>query len=124
MPSRSGVVDLPTYRRLPSEAAMEEAIRELVALKGGRSWHVRDSRNAPEMVDFPDLAILLPPYAMQLEVKSQRRIVTDGQKEVAGLLKACTRFVGGIVRPDPMKGEWAYDDILDFLRKMDGGPIR
>ena len=112
-----GTIDVATYRRLPTEAQMQGAIEELVAYRGGRCWHVNDARNVPEMIDCPDLLILCPPFGAMIELKSQRRQVTDGQREVAILASQCPRFIGGIVRPDPLAREWSYEDMLSALRR-------
>jgi hypothetical protein len=59
---------------------------------------------------------LVPGQAAWVELKSQRRIITPGQAEVAALLASATRFVGGIVRPEPIDGELSYDELLEVLR--------
>jgi hypothetical protein len=118
----SRLVTVDHYRRRATEAQMEGAIRELVRLRGGRLWHLVDTRDAPELTDLPDLLILVPPtatgpgVAAWVELKSQRRIVTPGQAEVAALLASATAFVGGIVRVDPRDGEMGYDELLEALR--------
>ncbi len=109
------------YRRAPTEASMEAAIRDLVALRHGKVFHLRDARRAPELADLPDLIVLLPPspgrpgLVALLELKSHRRPVTPGQAEVAGLVASAGRVVGGIVRANPREGELSYDDILSLL---------
>jgi hypothetical protein len=113
----SRLVTVDRYRRRATEAQMEGAIRDLVRLRGGRCWHLVDARDAPELVDLPDLLILVPGLAAWIELKSQRRIITPGQAEVAALLASATRFVGGIVRPDPRDGELSYDELLEVLHR-------
>lgn len=103
------------YQQRTTEAEMEAAIRDLVALRGGRCWHVNDARSSPEMADAPDLLILLPGAAFWIEVKSQQRRVTAGQQEVAALMATVTRFVGGTVRPNPREGEMAFDELIALL---------
>jgi hypothetical protein len=112
----SRLVTVDRYRRRATEAQMEGAIRDLVAFRGGRIWHLEDARTAPELTDLPDLLILVPGLAAWVELKSQRRIVTPGQAEVAALLASATAFVGGIVRVDPRDGEMGYDELLEALR--------
>lgn len=109
-------IAIEQYRRLPTEAAMEHAIRRAVSLKGGRCWHLGDARNAPELTDLTDLIVVVPGVAALAELKSMRRVVTPGQREVADLLATVERFVGGIVRPVPRNGEMSYDEFLDALR--------
>lgn len=118
MPRNGSGVAIERYRRLPSEWAMQEAIAELVELRGGRLWHVRDSR-ALGVEDAPDLMIVVPGLAAWIEVKSQSRPVTPGQQEVAALLASVTKFVGGVMRPDPKPGELSYEEVLRLLG--DGG---
>lgn len=103
------------YRRVVTEAAMRSAIAELVALKGGRLFFVRDSRQAPEMTDFPDLVILLPPRVLFVELKSHRRATTAGQAEVIAMLEGCGDVDAIVVRPVPRAGEMAYADFIAFL---------
>lgn len=106
---------LETYRRTITEAAMQDAIQEIVTLKGGKLWHLRDARKAPELTDLTDLIIVVPGFASLVEVKSQRRIVTPGQMDVAALLATVTRFWGGVVRPMPREGELSYDEFVAML---------
>jgi hypothetical protein len=94
---------------------MRDAIGELVAWRRGRMFYVRDSRAAPETQDMTDLIVVVPGLAALLELKSQRRATTPGQAEVAALLRTVTRFVGGIVRPQPKDGELGYDEVLAIL---------
>lgn len=94
---------------------MEEAIRDLVKHKHGRVFHLRDASRAPELVDLPDLIVLLPGLVALLELKSARRAVTPGQAEVAGLVASAGRVVGGIVRAVPRAGEIGYDEMLELL---------
>lgn len=105
------------YQRRATEAEMREAITKLVALRGGRLWFVRDSRQSPETEDMPDLLILLPGLAAWIELKSQRRRITPGQREVAVLLDGVERFVGGVVRPESREGEMSYDELLTTLEE-------
>lgn len=95
---------------------MERTIRELVDLRGGRLFHLRDARQAPELEDLPDLIVLLPGQAAIVETKSQRRRVTAGQREVQELLRGPIAFFGGVVRPVPRSGEQSYDDFLEWLK--------
>lgn len=90
---------------------MEQAIRELVQLRGGRCWSVRDSRGFA-IVDMPDLIIVLPPKVIFCELKSQRRALTPGQAATLQLLGECTRVEACVVRPVPHDGEIGYDALL------------
>jgi hypothetical protein len=115
-----GETSIEVYRSLPGEKAMQDAIVAAVVARHGRAWHLRDARQAPEMVDLPDLLILLPGVAMMWEVKSQRRTITTGQRVVADLLGRCDRFVGGIVRPVPKSDdEWSYDEVLALIEQIE-----
>lgn len=111
----SAVTSIERYQRLPSEDAMQDAIEEMVRFRGGRVWHVNDSRTAPELVDLPDLIIVCGEWVALLELKSQTRPVTEGQREVAGMVRCAKRAIGGVVRPQPKAGEMAYDDVLRWL---------
>lgn len=110
-------ISAAAYQQRTTEAEMEAAIRDIVARRNGRCWHVRDTRQSPEMADAPDLLILLPGAAFWIELKSQTRTVTKGQTEVAELLASVTGFIGGVVRPEPRAGELSYDALLERLRE-------
>jgi hypothetical protein len=105
------------YRRSITEAGMQEAIQRLVNLRGGRLYHVRRSDVAPELVDLPDLLLILPDLQTVafLELKSPRRQVTPGQQEVLAMLAECRRVESMIVRPEPRLGEVGYDAALEWL---------
>ncbi|MGI8406048.1 MAG: hypothetical protein ACR2OE_15025 [Thermomicrobiales bacterium] len=105
-------------KRLPLERDMEAAIREAVEYQGGRVWAIRDSRKMA-VTDMPDLIVVLPPLVALLELKSQRRHVTDGQRVVLDLLSGCTEVTSGIVRPIARAGEMSYDDALRMLGVID-----
>lgn len=117
-----GILTPAEYRRRATEAEMEDAIRKLVKLRGGRTFHLRDARQAPELEDLPDLIVLLPPNASGtgqvaiIELKSQKRRMTNGQREVRELLAGPISFLGGVVRPVPRSGERSYDDFLEWLK--------
>lgn len=119
MARRGGLTTLEVYRCMPSEAQMQDTMVEAVVARHGRAWHLRDARQSPELVDLPDLLVLLPTgLAMMLEVKSQRRTITTGQMAVADLLRVCDRFVGGIVRPMPKNDhEMSYDEALRLIQE-------
>lgn len=93
---------------------MEATIRDAVERWGGRCWHVRDSRQL-DVEDMPDLLIAVPGTVALIELKSQRRRVTAGQRHVLDLMAGCTRVVSGIVRPVPRDGEMSLDDLLEML---------
>lgn len=89
---------------------MEQTIRDLVEIKHGRVFHIRDSRYAPEMEGFPDLVIISPPILAVVELKSITRRVTPQQQAVVDLLADCTGLVTGIFRP------YELDDLIEVLR--------
>ena len=99
------------YANRATEAQMTKTIAELVTLRGGRLWHLRDARNAPELEDLPDLIIVCPPVIALVELKSAKRRVTLGQAAVAALLEQCDTALGGIVRP------WDLDELLERLNE-------
>ncbi len=105
---------LHLYRRSATEDELEATIREAVALRGGRCWHVRDSRGL-DVEDMPDLLIVCPPVLALIELKSQRRNVTAGQAHVLELVWQCNVIVSGIVRPVPRSGEMSLDQLLAML---------
>ena len=103
-------------RRLPLETEMEQAVREAVEYRGGRCWSIRDSRKFA-VQDMPDLIVVLPPVIYLVELKSQRRQITDGQAAVLELLEGCEFVQSGIVRPIPRDaGEISYDDFINLIK--------
>jgi hypothetical protein len=106
-----------TYRRSISETAMRDAIMAAVHHLGGRCWFVHDSRYAPAMADLPDLIIALPRGVVAfVELKSQRRAITDGQHAAIALLQGCQVVETFIVRPEPRDAsETAYDAFMDWV---------
>lgn len=99
---------------------MRDAIADLVALKHGRLFYIRDSRATPEMVDFPDLMIVLPPRVIFCELKSARRATTAGQAEVLAMLERCSDVDTFLVRSVPRdETEFSYDAVLDLLQGDD-----
>ena len=109
--------NLDRYRASTSEAAMQQAIKDILKVRGGRLWHVRDSSKSPELVNLLDWLILDPASetCYLVEAKSQRRIITPGQARVVEIASACHTFRSGIVRPVPRPGEWSYDDFIAML---------
>lgn len=112
-------MSIQQYRRLPLEVDMERTITEAVELLGGRVFSVRDSRGL-NVQDMPDLLIILPPVVALLELKSQRRKITDGQLDVLAMLAECDRVVSGVVRPDPKDGEISLDEALEVISRWRG----
>jgi hypothetical protein len=105
------------YTRSMTEAHMRQAITAAVERLGGRCWFVHDSRYAPATVDLPDLIIALPRGVVAfVELKSQRRRITDGQKASIALLQGCDRIETFLVRPAPSdESETAYATFMDWL---------
>lgn len=104
------------YRRTLSEKAMRQAIVEAVERQGGKVWWVHDSRYAPATADLPDLIVALAGRVAFVELKSQRRQITDGQREALDLLGTATRADVFVVRPEPKDpSETSYDAFLNWL---------
>lgn len=103
------------YKATMREIDMEQTIREKVNAVGGRMFHIRDSRTARETKDMPDLLIIVPGMVAVIELKSQKRATTLGQREVADLMQTANRFMVGIVRPIPKAGEYSFDQLIDAL---------
>lgn len=103
-------------RPLPKEIEMERAIREGVGYRGGHVFSVRDSRKLA-VEHMPDLLIVAPHIetVALIELKSQRRDLTDGQRHVLDLLTRCDRLLTGVCRPVPRDGEIGYDELLQRL---------
>ena len=97
---------------------MTETISAFVANVHGRMWHVRDARQSPETEDMPDLLILVPGGLAVIELKSQDRATTPGQLEVKWLMSTVTSALTAFVRPEPLDGEWSFDDLLQALKTM------
>lgn len=114
---RFSTVSADAYLRDSVEAEMQAGLDQIVRLKGGRSWHLEDARNAPELVDIWDTTILLPGWVFLLELKSNHRgFESAGQAEVAARLNDIRRVVSGVVRPEPVSpNEYSYDELLDIL---------
>lgn len=93
---------------------MAHAIKQAVELRGGRCWFARDSRGQ-NLTDMLDLLILLPPYVMLVELKSQRRKLTVGQAGTLQMAEECTRVLAAVVRPRPDFAEIGYDAFLEFI---------
>lgn len=111
------MTDIATYRRSMTEDQMLAAIRDVVERRGGRVFHIRDSRRAPETADMPDVLLILPPFVGVLELKSMRRKITPGQADVLALLEECDRLLTGIVRPERASAaEYGFDMLLDILK--------
>lgn len=108
--------------RTMREAGMEAAIREGVERLGGYCWSVPDSRRTATG-DMPDLVIALPGSEREnrpgtvalIELKSQNRPVTAGQRRALDVLAGCTTLLTGVCRPVPRAGEIGYDELLQRL---------
>jgi hypothetical protein len=116
--TRRYAISAEEYQNRIAEEEMRAGILDLVTLKGGRLWATRDTRQSPELEDEPDLRIIVPPFAMLLELKSQDRGLTIGQRPVAELMRHVERVCCGVVRPVPAIGEYGYDELLDILRSI------
>lgn len=66
---------------------------------------------------MPDLVIVLPAKRLigLVELKSQPRIVTEGQRIALAKIAECDHLWSGIVRPQPKDGEFGYDAFLSYL---------
>lgn len=116
--SRIATVDARTFRESVSEAAMQDAIEQVVRMRGGRTFHVRRADVAPELVDLPDLLILDPMGSriVLAELKSQKRQVTPGQQTVLAMARECGSFHPFLVRPTPKDHtETSYTDFVNWL---------
>lgn len=109
------------YRRTVRESDMERAVSDLVALKGGRMWHVRRSDVAPELADLPDWLILAPwlNAVILAEAKSVRRNLTEGQANVMAMLTECGKAESFVVRASAARDE-TETDYDTFLRYLNG----
>lgn len=110
------------FQTMPTEAGMQEAVQQLVDLRGGRLFHVRRSDVAPELTDLLDWLIVDPRAGrvLLIEAKSQTRLITRGQADLLTMLRECDRFETGVVRPEPLgPAEIAYTSFLDFLGGSD-----
>ena len=105
------------YRQSISEIQMRESIIELVTIRGGRVFYIRDSRGTPEMTGFPDLVLVLPDKGMVMfvELKSQKRRVTEAQQVVMWTLQQCSEVRSYLVRPKPHEGEISFDQLMEVL---------
>lgn len=106
------------YTRSMSETEMRNAIIAAVALQGGRVFYVHDSRMSPAMADMPDLVILLPRKGRVLfvELKSWRRKITDGQREVLAMIEACPVAEGYVVRSEAKDvHDLGYQQFMEWL---------
>src|SRR5436190_20427581 len=113
---RGGHMTVAAYRKQLTEAGMRQAITEAVERQGGRVWFVSDSRYAPGTVDLPDLIVALPGRVAFVELKSQRRRITDGQRAALDLLGQATRADVFVVRPEPKdETETSYESFLAWL---------
>lgn len=109
-------MSIAAYRRTLTEKAMRIAVTESVDRLGGRVWFVHDSRYAPATADLPDLIVALPGRVAFVELKSQRRRITDGQRAALDLLSQAIRADVFVVRPDPRDPtETSYDAFLNWL---------
>jgi hypothetical protein len=102
------------YNETASENALELAITEYVARNGGKCWHARDSRGQ-NLKGMLDLHIVLPPTVMDVELKSQKRVVTTEQQETLALLARCSEFAYAVVRPSPKPGEVTLDELFAYF---------
>ena len=123
---QNGIIDCARYQASMTEADMERTVSDLVAVRGGRLFHVRRSDVAPELTDLLDWLIIDPAgqRVLLVEAKSRKRAVTEGQSRVLELTRECSRFESFLVRSvNPKEGETAFDDFLNYLagvRDADG----
>ena len=109
-------IDASTYQQRMSEAQMESSIRGAIGERG-LVFHIRDSRSTPEMQGFPDLVLILPEknMVMFVELKSQKRRVTDEQQAVMAAIGECSEVRSYLVRPKPHEGEISFDQLMEVL---------
>lgn len=109
-------MSIAAYRKQITESGMRQSIVEAVERRGGKVWWVHDSRYAPATADLPDLIVALPGRVAFVELKSQRRRITDGQRAAIDLLGGATRADVFVVRPEPKDpSETGYDAFLAWV---------
>ena len=114
-------MSVAAYQAKMTESAMRTGIQEAVARLGGRVFWVHDSRYAPATADLPDLILVLPRQnrVMFVELKSQYRKTTAGQREVIEMLEVCQEAFVFVVRPSPKDTtELSYDALLAWLQEV------
>jgi hypothetical protein len=108
------VISARDYEATATEADLEATIKAWVEHRGGRCFHVNDSRGQ-DVEDMLDLLIILPPAVALIELKKRRRL-TDGQASVLALLDRCDTVIAGVVRSQRRRsGEWSLDECLEVL---------
>jgi len=80
------VTYLPTPPAL-TETRFQQQVVKLAELLGWRWYHTHDSRRSP--AGFPDLVLLRRPRVIFLELKADRTVVTDAQRDWIAELRAC-----------------------------------
>lgn len=100
------------FRKLATEAEMEQAVRDLIEIKHGIVYHLRDARKAPELEGLPDLLVICPPVLAVIELKSAKRVITPKQALVNQMLGDCSRLLTGVYRP------WMLDALLEELARL------
>ena len=89
-----------------SEADFQAQIVKLATTRGWRVKHEYDSRRGDP--GWPDLRMLRPPRAIDVEVKTEKGRLSKDQREVLDLLAACGQVVY-LWRPS----DW--DTIVEIL---------
>jgi hypothetical protein len=108
------VISASDYGAAATEAGLEATIKAWVEYRGGRCFHVTDSRGQ-DVEDMLDLLIILPPVVALIELKKRRRL-TDGQASVLVLLDRCDTVIAGVVRSQRRRlGEWSLNELLAIL---------
>lgn len=106
------------YRKSMKEVEMRAAIDDLVRLKAGRLFYIRDSRGAAETEGMLDLQLILPHMrtVAMVELKSQNRKLTPEQMDVLAMLQECNRVESFVCRPEPRdETEVSLDRLLGWI---------
>ncbi len=78
-------------------------------------FHTYDSRFSSEKKGicpgFPDLVLVKPPRILFIELKTEKGIVSDGQKEWLEALKKVERIGAGTIRPHEI--DTLFSDLLN-----------
>ena len=79
------------YDDAPLEEQFRAEYRLQVHERGGRSWHVSDSRGQASAVDLPDELTIIGPRLLVVELKAPGKTTTEGQREALALFAGVRR---------------------------------